>query len=93
MNTIPEIICSEFIGTNLEVTRSKNTNCIGLCGKVIDETKKTFSISDEGKTKIIVKDISIFHFSLSDGTIVEIDGRLLIGKPEDRLKKNIKRLW
>jgi ribonuclease P protein subunit POP4 len=93
MSITPEIICSELIGTNVKITKSINPNYIGIYGKVIDETKKTFSISSEGKTKIIVKGISVFHFSLSDGTIVEIDGRLLIGRPEDRLKKSIKRLW
>jgi len=93
MNITPEIISSELIETNLKITRSRNPNYIGIYGKVIDETKKTFVISNAGKTKMVVKGISIFHFSLSDGTIVEIDGRLLVGRPEDRLKKCIKRLW
>jgi ribonuclease P protein subunit POP4 len=42
---------------------------------------------------MIVKDSSIFHFKFSDGTVVEIDGKLLVGRPEDRLKKHVKRLW
>jgi RNase P/RNase MRP subunit p29 len=29
----------------------------------------------------------------ADRTIVEVNGRLLVGKPEDRLKKNVRRLW
>lgn len=93
MNITPEIICSEFIGTNIKITKSVNPNYIGIYGKVIDETKKTFVISSAGKTKTVVKGISVFHFGLSGGTIVEIDGRLLVGRPEDRLKKSIKRLW
>jgi ribonuclease P protein subunit POP4 len=40
-----------------------------------------------------VKDSSVFHFKFPDGTVVEIDGKLLVGRPEDRLKKRVRRLW
>ncbi|MGB9756671.1 MAG: ribonuclease P protein component 1, partial [Candidatus Bathyarchaeales archaeon] len=62
-------------------------------GKIIDETRNTFTILHEGKRKKIVKNSAIFHFKFFDGTIVEIDGKLLLGRPEDRLKKHVKRLW
>jgi ribonuclease P protein subunit POP4 len=93
MSITPSIICGEFIGTNARIVDSANPNYVGISGTVIDETKKTFTLSSLGKRKMIDKGISLFHFSLSDGTVVEIDGKLLVGRPEDRLKKNIKRLW
>jgi len=40
-----------------------------------------------------VKDQAVFQFQFFDGTIVEIDGKLLVGRSEDRLKKTMKRLW
>jgi len=43
--------------------------------------------------KQIVKSSAVFNFQFADGTIVEIDGKLLVGKSEDRLKKTVKRLW
>ena len=93
MKVTPAIIQHEFIGTEAEVAKSKDPNYIGLSGKIIDETRNTFTILHEEKRKKIVKDVVVFHFRLPDGTVVQIDGKLLVGRPEDRLKKHIKRLW
>jgi ribonuclease P protein subunit POP4 len=43
--------------------------------------------------KVIAKDTSIFDFILTDGTIVEIEGKVIMGRPESRLKKRPRRLW
>lgn len=93
MNVTPSIVQHEFIGTTAKVVKSRNSNYIGISGKVTDETRNTFTIFHEGKHKKIVKEVAVFHFRLSDRTVVEIDGRLLVGRPEDRLKKHIRRLW
>lgn len=93
MKVTPDIIRYEFIGAEAKVAKSTNRSCIGIYGKVIDETRNTFTILHNGKRKMIAKNSSIFHFKFSDGTIVEIDGKLLVGRPEDRLKKRVKRLW
>jgi ribonuclease P protein subunit POP4 len=93
MNVTPNIIRYEFIGTEASVVRSKHPGYVGIRGKVMDETKNTFTLLHEGKRKTIIKDNVVFHFKFSDGTVVEIDGKLLVGRPEDRLKKRIRRLW
>jgi ribonuclease P protein subunit POP4 len=93
MKVTPDIIRGEFIGTEGKIAKSPNSSYVGLSGKIINETKNTFMILHAGKTKNIVKDSAVFHFKFSDGTIVEIDGKLLVGRPEDRLKKSVKRLW
>ncbi|MCW4044424.1 MAG: ribonuclease P protein component 1 [Candidatus Bathyarchaeota archaeon] len=93
MKVTPNIICSEFIGTEAKIAQSPNQNYKGITGKVTDETKNTFTILHNGKTKHVIKEAAVFHFTYSDGTTVEIDGKLLTGRPEDRLKKTIKRLW
>jgi ribonuclease P protein subunit POP4 len=93
MKVTPDIIRYELIGTEAKVVKSTNRSCMRIHGKVIDETRNTFTILHNGKRKMIVKDSSIFHFKFSDGTVVEIDGKLLVGRPEDRLKKHVKRLW
>ncbi|MBS7659450.1 ribonuclease P protein component 1 [Candidatus Bathyarchaeota archaeon] len=93
MKVTPDIIRWEFIGTDLTVAESKNPNYVGLHGKVIDETRNTFTIVDDSKRRTMIKEVCIFHFKFPDGTVVEIDGKLLTGRPEDRLKKRIKRLW
>jgi ribonuclease P protein subunit POP4 len=93
MKVTPDIIRAEFIGTEAEVSKSKHPSYVGISGKIIDETRNTITILHEGKRKKVIKDSAVFHFKFSDGTVVEIDGKLLAGRPEDRLKKRIRRLW
>lgn len=93
MNITPDIVRCEFIGTIARVARSSHDGNVGICGEVIGETKNTFAILHDGKRKTIAKESSIFHFKFPDRTVVEINGRLLTGRPEDRLKKSIRRLW
>ena len=93
MKVTPDIIREEFIGTNAQITSSPHSDYKNLKGQVIGETRNTFTINQSGQTKQMVKDQAIFQFQFSDGTVVEIDGKLLMGKPEDRLKKQVKRLW
>jgi ribonuclease P protein subunit POP4 len=93
MKVTSEIIKDEFIGTTGSIVQSSNVGYVGISGEVIDESKNTFTIVQHGQAKNIIKDVAVFHFRFSDGTVVEIDGKLLTGRPENRLKKNIKRLW
>jgi ribonuclease P protein subunit POP4 len=93
MKVTPDIIRYEFIGTAAQVAQSNHTGYLGLSGRVIGETKNTFTLEGEGEAKSVIKESAVFDFTFNDGTIVEIDGKLLVGRPEDRLKKSIKRLW
>ena len=93
MEVTPNIIRCEFIGTEAKVAQSRHPGYVGISGRIIDETRNTFVILHEEKRKIVVKDSVVFHFRFSDGTIVEINGKLLVGRPEGRLKKRIRRLW
>jgi len=88
-----DIIRHEFIGTEGKIAKSPHADYVGVRGEVIDETKNTFTFMQNGKAKNVVKNLAVFNFKFSDGTIVEIDGKLLVGRPEDRLKKTVKRLW
>jgi ribonuclease P protein subunit POP4 len=93
MKATPDLIRYEFIGIEAKISESKHSSYVGLSGKIIDETRNTFTILNEGRRKTVLKNSSVFHFKFSDGTIVEIDGKILVGRPEDRLKKHIRRLW
>jgi ribonuclease P protein subunit POP4 len=93
MKVTPDVINGEFIGTNCTVAESRHSGYVGIKGEVVDESKNTFTIMQAGKAKSIVKEAAVFQFGFSDGTVVEIEGKLLVGRPEDRLKKSIKRLW
>jgi len=93
MKITPDIIRYEFIGTQAKIAQSAHKGYIGLAGPVIGETKNTLTLINKGQPKSVIKNLAVFDFKFPDGTIVEIDGKLLVGRSEDRLKKNIKRLW
>ena len=93
MKFTSNIIQDEFIGLESKVVNNFNHNSIGITGKIIDETRNTFTILQNNTKKVIIKDTSIFNFVMNDGTIIEIDGKAILGRPEDRIKKRLRRLW
>jgi ribonuclease P protein subunit POP4 len=93
MKVTPDIIRYEFIGTEGKVIASQHKDYVDCEGKIVGETKNTFTFLKEGQAKNVIKESALFNFKFEDGTVVEIDGKLLVGRPEDRLKKSIKRLW
>jgi len=93
MNVTPDIIRYEFIGTYVKVARSSHSGNVGIRGKVVGETRNTFAVLQDGKRKVVAKDSSVFQFEFPDRTIVEVEGKLLTGKPGDRLKKSVRRMW
>lgn len=93
MRITPDVVRYEFIGRRAEVAKIIDSNDVSVSGVVVDETRNTFILMADRKRKTVVKESSVFRFELPDQAIVEIEGRLLVGRPEDRLKKRIKRLW
>lgn len=73
----------EFIGNEIEIMDSKNKSLIGLKGKIADETKNMF-VLDSGKK--IIKSECTFKMKIKEKT-VEINGKILVARPEDRIKK------
>ena len=87
------LIYHELIGLNVEITDSSAESLIGIKGKVVDETKKTLIIETSDKNeKLVAKDVSIFQFEVPDGTYLEVDGKILLSRPEDRIKKRYKKI-
>jgi ribonuclease P protein subunit POP4 len=94
MTITPSIVQHEFIGIVTTIVKSSNPHVVGVSGKIVDETRNTFTISlNNSEKKVVIKDTAIFDFVLPDGTIVEIDGKVIMGRPEERLKKRPRRLW
>lgn len=87
------ILTHELIGLEVEVSHDTNPYNINISGRVIDETRNTFLINVCGKTKRIIKKDSILRFKISKNKIVEIDGGTLVSRPEDRIKKRLRRGW
>ena len=85
-----DIVRSELIGLEVEVVEASNKSLVGLKGLIVDETKNTLSIEGEGFLKKVIKSQVIINI-LFQGQTFQIDGKVLVGRPEDRLKK-IRRL-
>ena len=93
MKVTPAIVQQELIGLNAKVVRSSHPGYVGITGEVVDETRNTILILHKNKKKIVIKNTAVFNFTMLDGTIVEIDGKAIIGRPEARIKKRVKRRW
>jgi ribonuclease P protein subunit POP4 len=93
MNVTPDIIRCEFIGNEAGVSKSSHSGYVGISGRIVDESRNTFTLEYRGERKAVPKGSSTFSFKFPDGTIVEIEGRILVGRPEDRVKKRVRRLW
>lgn len=82
----------ELVGLIVQVAESSHQGFTGLEGKVVNETKNTLTLEDrEGREKIIPKETATFHFKLPDGSTVEIEGNIIVSRPEDRIKKRFKK--
>jgi len=85
------LIQHELIGLKVEVLNSPNPSEIGLNGTVVDEYKNILVLDVKGERKKILKKDRTFLFILPDNTKVRVEGRKIQGRPEERLKRRIKR--
>ena len=91
--TTNNIVRHELIGLRAYVEKSTDKSLEKMSGKVVDESYNILKIEGKKrgekkpKEKSIPKRNSIFIFALPNGVKVEVNGRLLVGRPEDRIKK------
>lgn len=85
---IKDFLKYEFIGLFVEVIKSRNKNMVGIHGEIIDETKNTFAIRTPTGIKIIPKEYNTFLFYYN-GYWILVDGKHLVGRPWERLKRKI----
>jgi ribonuclease P protein subunit POP4 len=86
------ILRHELIGLEAEVIDSPNKCLVGIKGLILDETRNTLLLGEPGGSKKrVLKHLAVFRIKLPDGTVVRVDGRVLVGAPEDRLKKRVYR--
>ncbi|RLF05160.1 MAG: ribonuclease P protein subunit [Thermoprotei archaeon] len=84
------IVFHELIGLKVAVEFSNNVFQIGITGKIVNETAKTFVIETCSGRKIIPKKGVIFLIELPSGERIRVKGDILLGRPEERLKRKIK---
>ena len=91
--TPQNIVKHELVGLTTHVIESKDPNHVCRKGVILGESKEIIQISTEQGTIAVPKDICVFDMTLPDNTVVRIDGGLLMGRPEDRMKKRLNRSW
>jgi ribonuclease P protein subunit POP4 len=85
--TKENLLRHELIGLEAKVVDSSNPSLLGAHGRVVDETKEMLVMELDGKSRSIPKSTSTFLMTLPGGEKVEIDGKRIVGRPEDRIKK------
>ncbi|MEM5874319.1 MAG: ribonuclease P protein subunit [Candidatus Aenigmatarchaeota archaeon] len=88
LENLKEIIRHELIGLNVLVHSSTNKYQKGIKGVVIDETYNLLIIETKKGIKKVLKKDCVFVFDFK-GYKVKVDGKLLIGRPVDRIKKKL----
>ena len=99
MSITPQnIVRHELIGLKVKIAKSTDKTQKGLQGIVVDETYNMLKIeTKEGtkkgkegkkvKEKTVAKQNNVFIFTLPNKVKVQVDGKLLVSRPEDRIKK------
>lgn len=61
-------------------------------GEVVGETRNMLKIlKDDGRIIMLPKAAHVFEFELPSGEKALVEGSVLIGRPEERLKKRLRR--
>jgi ribonuclease P protein subunit POP4 len=76
----------ELIGLEAEVLESTCDQYLGIKGKVVDETRNTLTIEQDGREKMVPKDCCKFRFVEGLATHI-VSGKEIKFRPEDRIKK------
>lgn len=87
--TALNLVRHELIGLEVKVVKSTDPTQRNLSGAVVDETYNTLTVESNGKEKRVVKSNCVFVFTLPSGTKVEVDGNVIVSRPEDRIKKKL----
>lgn len=84
------ILKYELVGLDIEVIRAKNAALVGLKGRIVEETKNMLTLACKNDEKKLIKNQIVFTTTV-DNTTVEMNGSLLVGRPEERMKKRV--IW
>jgi ribonuclease P protein subunit POP4 len=91
MVTPKDLVLHELIGLEVRVASSTNKQLEGLSGKVIDESRNMLKVETPGGEKSLAKQDCVFSFHLPSGEWVKVQGSLLLARPEDRIKKKLRK--
>jgi ribonuclease P protein subunit POP4 len=86
------LVRHELIGLKTKIVESTNPANVGIQGKIVDETYKTFVVRQKDKEKRVFKAQTTLEFTLPAGKKVRVKGALLEARPWDRVKKKFRNI-
>ncbi|MBN2517970.1 MAG: ribonuclease P protein subunit [Candidatus Altiarchaeota archaeon] len=81
------ILRHELIGLGAEVVESSDSAQVGIKGVIVDETQKTITLKIKERKRKVVKENVTLSIHTESGLRALINGSLLLGRPEERIKK------
>jgi ribonuclease P protein subunit POP4 len=89
MQKVRKLVKDELIGRTVEIVGSANMANIGLCGRIVDETKNLLVIKTSKGLKKVLKKTNTFQITYL-GEKITLKGGLLFGAPDERIKTKVK---
>jgi len=86
MITPYNILRHELTGLKARVVKAAH-NGYKISGTVKDETRNTLKIKTEAGDRVVPKDCIVIDFEIPKGAVVRVDGKLLVARLEERIKK------
>jgi ribonuclease P protein subunit POP4 len=89
--TPQNVVNHELVGLPVTLVQSSNKDAEGLSGRIIDESRNVFKLECRGQEKTVAKHCNTFEFTLPGGDKARVVGDLVLGRPEDRVAKSIRK--
>ncbi|MBW3001801.1 ribonuclease P protein subunit [Candidatus Woesearchaeota archaeon] len=89
MQKVKKLVKDELIGRTVEIIGSANKANVGICGRIVDETKNLLVIETLKGLKKVLKKTNTFQISYLEDKVT-LKGELLYGAPEERIKSKVK---
>ena len=84
------ILRHELVGLRAKVAESRDPGLKGLSGVVSDETQRTITLKGPKGSKKVAKEHVTLSIHTDSGDELLVNGSLLLGRPEERIKKKVR---
>jgi ribonuclease P protein subunit POP4 len=84
------ILRHELVGLRAKVVEASDSGLKGLSGVISDETKNTLTLKGSKGPKKVPKEHVTLSIHTDSGDELLVNGSLLLGRPEERIKKKIR---
>ena len=83
------ILSSSLVGLEIEIVHSSSEDLIGVNGVIEEETSNLLKVLTKKKSLWVPKLNQVFKIKVSDDTIIQVEGHMVKGTPETRVRKKI----